>query len=306
MGKTTTTTSRYQNLSHNLSLNEKNRRNRDFRDDRDSTRLKLTSASRPNIFKSKCAMDAREFIKVKVQEIKDNNQRILIDVQQDIRNRNKNETTAKFLDTISDTEDFYNKSNRDRLAKEPKITITGLGNVRLQGDSLKIVKESSSSLWPSAAANSREKALHRTVSNRDNTYAAANKRKEQHDEIIEIDKRASVTNNPNKAKFQNIRIKIDNDKMASSDTESMDYQEPQIASSYVTQLKSAIQQAQPVVQTPINYGSVSTSSHSGIDLHSNNGFKLIVSNLHPKVTEDDVLVCKLSFMVSFVFIRGFN
>ena len=46
-----------------------------------------------------------------------------------------------------------------------------------------------------------------------------------------------------------------------------------------------------------------SSGHNLDSVHSNSGFKLLISNLHPRVTEDDVLVRILDFFVIDFLLR---
>jgi hypothetical protein len=124
---------------------------------------------------------------------------------------------------------------------------------------------------------------------------------ELNNDYIEIDK----TSSSGKPNFKQIRIKIDND-YRPSNTNNMVYN----SSSFETNSKSSVftsnsQRANNPKTSKSNYdndvemsmesdslypGNSKMSSRLNNNITLNSGYKLMVSNLHPRVTEDDVLV----------------
>jgi hypothetical protein len=230
-------------------------------------RLRLKSVQSTTFFKSRAntSLDARAFIK----EIASDKKRIVIEVAND-KNRNKTDTLSEISDN---DQELYTSTSplKQRQGPDPVYIVTGISNVVSDGGKLKVINNKKN--------NENQRGLRRNQRLNED---------DEMDDIIEIDKRklASTVVSKNSG-FQNIRIKIDNDRSSavhkstsnanrdyddSDMTESMDYQEPVAQRTKSETLSSSVYKPQ------------------SIDLHNNNGCKLIVSNLHPKVTEDDILV----------------
>jgi hypothetical protein len=226
--------------------------------------------------------------------------RIVIEIAQSIheRNRHKQQAAAasETLSEISDNDqELYSVSgggrNRHRHRPDPVIYVTGLSNFQLDGDKLKAV-----SVTKSNSENASLLHLSKRINNNNNNNAQHRRHDDnidiadhKEDEVIEIDKRkkqlaSTAVIASNNSKYSNIRIKIDNDKPADNALNGNGNGREHRHASDVMPDESMDYQEQPVVS------SVVYKPPHNIDLHNNSGYRVVVSNLHPKVTEDDILV----------------
>ena len=190
-----------------------------------------------------------------------------------------------------------------KKSKDPLVIVTGLGNVRKENGKLKVLKSSD----------------HYVVDDRGNTVVTLKNDKalvsDDEEGMLSIDRSSN-------AKFKPIRIRIDNN-LAKKKAQPVRAHQPQPAkpleinksSLYSSRLGSGYDEGMDYEEVPqaksthshshahghghsassydSHYDSRRGSGGSGHNLdsvHSNSGFKLLISNLHPRVTEDDVLV----------------
>jgi hypothetical protein len=256
-------------------INKARSQNTNRFDSRLDARVKLLQKSGSRVGKAASSLDARQLLL-------------------------KKQPKARVRSLLTDAKEAPRKSKAD-----PLVIVTGLGNVRKENGKLKVFKSSSSD--------------HFVVDDRGNTVVTLrNERAMASDDdegLISIDRSSS-------AKFKPIRIRIDNNlakkaqpvrarqpqpakpleinksgmyssRMGSGYDEGMDYEE-EVAHPMISKSAHSHSQAHGHGHSASSYdsrrGSSSSSGHNLDSAHSNSGFKLMISNLHPRVTEDDVLV----------------
>lgn len=213
------------------------------------------------------------------------------------------------------------KLNEDTDRKEPIVIVTGLGNVRRNGDKLQVVKRN----------DANERGSHHVVSDGLNTFVtltndlarSGRPQTRSNDSIRDTSRSIGIKN------FEPIRIKITNSNYNStntietpkatsnlfsnsntfsfntisrstSSTEAMDFESSSGANrnSLFSRTNSLSNNNNNNMFTNLvdNHSKSSTHAKNVDDFdfvrssYNKEGFRLIVSNLHPRVTEDDVLV----------------
>lgn len=191
----------------------------------------------------------------------------------------------------------------NRSLVEPVMIVTGLANVKKEGDKLTVVKKDHLVV---VKGNSTLVTLTNT-----NTLNSNQKRLANDDDIIGLDN--SLNRSPG---FKPIRIQIENDlkirpslhsPSSSPSSSSMSFLKKHPAldspvkpnrssamsisrtnSRYDEEMMDCDDNMSSRMSSRITKNGSGSSSKSSISLN-NNGYKLTVSNLHPRVTEDDVL-----------------
>lgn len=266
-------------FSSQKNPNNKNKTNASRLTSKYDARLKLLNKQNNNKnYLNK--LDARELLLKKQQ--KEQIQNLLVEPNRHIR-----------------TNSVVNKSGK----KEPLIIVTGLANVRKEGSKLKVVKSD-----------------HKVVSDGVNTIVTVRNNLADKNEKFREKEPELLQSNSN-FKFRPIKIQIENDNLKSRLNRSFqEDQEEEEADSYSlskskvfynSKLKSKtsasyfkslnednemdVDESNEVQNENLTFTIKNTQSvpainqQTSIDLLSN-GYKLVVSNLHPKVTEDDILV----------------
>lgn len=210
------------------------------------------------------------------------------------------------------------KLNEDTDRKEPIVIVTGLGNVRRNGDKLQVVKRN----------DANERGSHHVVSDGLNTFVtltndlarSGRPQTRSNDSIRDTSRSIGIKN------FEPIRIKITNSNYNStntietpkatsnlfsnsntfsfntisrstSSTEAMDFESSSGANrNSLFSRTNSLSNNNMFTNLVDNHSKSSTHAKNVDDFdfvrssYNKEGFRLIVSNLHPRVTEDDVLV----------------
>lgn len=180
---------------------------------------------------------------------------MVIEIQQD-KQRAAAASAMNDEEEMDDEGEVIRVGDSSRDKRGPAVYVTGLSTVKLRGDKIQVTKK-----------------FQKTIHNEN--------------AVIEIDKRvASKPTLESKVSFppQSIRIKIDNDKAITDritrpetkyrDSEiDMDMDDEPVSSAI--QSTVTVVKKQPVISS---------------EIYDPHGYRLQISNLHPKVTEEDIRV----------------
>lgn len=176
-----------------------------------------------------------------------------------------------------DNRNQFNKktSLNNDSSNGPIVIVTGLGNVRKDGDRLQIVKKSLTD--------------HLVIADGPNTIVTLKNNQTKLDESRRYTEKIyndkTYSDRMSGSDLKQIQIRVDNEYSSkSSDLANKSIKKSFMNTNYMSNNQDIDMECCESVQS--NYISKSEKTF----FSKNNGFKLLISNLHPRVTEDDVLV----------------
>ncbi|CAF0981542.1 unnamed protein product [Brachionus calyciflorus] len=186
-----------------------------------------------------------------------------IDARNLLNKKQQKDQLKQILNISSRSESYISKSKKD-----PLVIITGLGNVRKDSSGIKVIKSPE----------------HRVITKGSNTMITVKNNSSNHEINIKNDRDSK------KSSYEPIKISIDND-LALKGRDSFQ-KELHIRKSSLRYHENdnydRDEQMDFESSNSRDQRSTYSTIHQSFDIHSN-GFKLYISNLHPRVTEDDIL-----------------